>query len=141
MSNNLIARGANMLDASAYQLPEQPKIEDYDSPKALGLAMQTWERQVQREWNNLLRDAERESRRPFSVTQFNTQIRAIVLIIVVLAIVVMPILALFMGTLTGTFTQYIAPVTGIGGVIIGYWFGQSKDGSSTTRMTEKDPGN
>jgi hypothetical protein len=120
-----------MLDASAYVLPEQPKVEDYDNQKTLNLAMQTYHRDVQREWSNLLRDAQRESRRPFSIARFNSQIRAFALIIIILAIVVMPILALLKGISTITFSQYIAPLTGIGGVIIGYWFGQSKDDSST----------
>lgn len=123
-----------MLNINDYQLPDRPTVEDYDTAKALESAMQTWQKQAQREWNRLIRDAQRES---FSVTRFNAQIRAVVLILVVLAIVIMPLIALLQGTLLNAFTQLIAPVTGIGGVIIGYWFGQSKDDSAAIVATRR----
>jgi hypothetical protein len=51
--------------------------------------------------------------------------RSIVLLLVVLAVVSMPILAMVKGLSPQSFGAYIAPVTGIAGTVVGYWFGAS----------------
>jgi hypothetical protein len=58
--------------------------------------------------------------------------RSIVLLLVVLAIVCMPIVGILKGLSPESFGAYVAPVTGIAGTIVGYWFGA---GSQTQRST------
>lgn len=52
-----------------------------------------------------------------------TNSRSNVLYLVVLAVVLMPVLAMIMRLNPQTFGTYIAPVTGIAGTVVGYWFG------------------
>jgi hypothetical protein len=52
---------------------------------------------------------------------YNT--RSIVLLLVVLAVVSMPVVAIFLNLSPEDFGSYIAPVTGIAGTVVGYWFG------------------
>jgi lipopolysaccharide export LptBFGC system permease protein LptF len=54
-------------------------------------------------------------------TAYNT--RSLVLLLVVLAVVVMPLIAMANGLNPQSFGAYIAPVTGIAGTVVGYWFG------------------
>ena len=54
-----------------------------------------------------------------------TWIRGITLLMVVFAIVAYPFYALFAGTTPADLAQYIAPITGIAGAVVGYWFGQA----------------
>jgi hypothetical protein len=49
--------------------------------------------------------------------------RSMVLLLVVLALVLMPILAMWIGLEPETLGTYMAPITGIAGTIVGYWFG------------------
>jgi hypothetical protein len=132
-----------MLHIDDYELPDPPIVEDYDSSKALESAVQAWQKQVAKEWTRLVRDAKRDAeelrtqKAPFLIAAFNTKVRALVLILVVLAIITMPMIALVEGTFLNTFNQLIAPVTGVGGVIIGYWFGQSKDDPSATPASRR----
>ncbi|MFI1032223.1 hypothetical protein [Streptomyces sp. NPDC020951] len=58
----------------------------------------------------------------------NDRTRGIVLYLVVAALVLMPIFAMTnWGVSAEQFAQYVAPVTGIAGTILGYWFGQGGD--------------
>jgi hypothetical protein len=64
--------------------------------------------------------------------------RGVVLVLIVAAIVAMPIIAILSGLEATEFGTYMAPVTGIAGTIVGYWFGQagreqSKPQDSLTR--------
>lgn len=64
--------------------------------------------------------------------------RGVVLLLIVAAIVAMPIIAILSGLEATEFGTYMAPVTGIAGTIVGYWFGQagreqSKPQDSLTR--------
>jgi hypothetical protein len=52
---------------------------------------------------------------------YNT--RSIVLLLVVLAIVLMPIIGIIGHLNPQSFGTFIAPVTGIAGTVVGYWFG------------------
>jgi hypothetical protein len=52
---------------------------------------------------------------------YNT--RSIVLLLVVLAIVSMPIIGILAHLNPQSFGTFIAPVTGIAGTVVGYWFG------------------
>jgi hypothetical protein len=52
-------------------------------------------------------------------------VRAIALVVVVVAIVATPIYAMAAKVVPEDFSTYIAPVTGIAGAVIGYWFGAS----------------
>jgi hypothetical protein len=51
------------------------------------------------------------------------QARSLVLLLVVLAVVTMPILAILIELDPEVFGTYMAPVTGIAGTVVGYWFG------------------
>jgi len=53
---------------------------------------------------------------------YNT--RSIVLLLVILAVVLMPVVAIIMNLSPQDFGSYIAPVTGIAGTVVGYWFGE-----------------
>lgn len=48
--------------------------------------------------------------------------RSVVLFLVVLAVVLMPVIAIIMGLDSETFGAFIAPITGIAGTIVGFWF-------------------
>ncbi len=53
----------------------------------------------------------------------NYNARSITLYLVVLAVVAMPAIAMIIKLNPQTFGSYIAPVTGIAGTVVGYWFG------------------
>jgi len=53
-------------------------------------------------------------------------VRSWVLLGTVGAIILMPIVAMFIGIEAQTFSQFIAPITGIGGTVLGYWFSQQQ---------------
>lgn len=54
-----------------------------------------------------------------------TWIRGMALILVVLALVVYPLYALIFAIPGTVLADVIAPVTGIAGAVVGYWFGQA----------------
>jgi hypothetical protein len=45
--------------------------------------------------------------------------------LVVIAVVIYPLYALIAHIAPATLSQVIAPITGIAGAVVGYWFGQS----------------
>lgn len=51
-------------------------------------------------------------------------VRSTVLFAVILVIVASPIIGMLMGIDPQAFSAYMAPVTGLAGTIVGYWFGQ-----------------
>jgi hypothetical protein len=53
----------------------------------------------------------------------NFNARSITLYLVVLAVVAMPAIAMIIKLSPEAFGSYIAPVTGIAGTVVGYWFG------------------
>jgi hypothetical protein len=71
-------------------------------------------------------------------------VRSYVLLGVVAAVVAMPLIAMFFQLDPQAFGSYIAPVTGITGTIVGYWFGtvgqgttgQSPSGQATTQTDQ-----
>jgi hypothetical protein len=58
-------------------------------------------------------------------TRFD-KVRSLVLFAVVCAVVVTPILAMLRKIDPQAFVQYIAPITGITGTVLGYWFGRQE---------------
>jgi hypothetical protein len=54
-----------------------------------------------------------------------TWFRGSALMLVVIAVVVYPMYALIVHIPSSTLAQVIAPITGIAGAVIGYWFGQA----------------
>lgn len=60
---------------------------------------------------------DREAKRAYNA-------RSIVLLLVVLAVVLMPIVAIIAGLSPQDFGSYIAPVIAIAGTVVGYWFGE-----------------
>ena len=52
------------------------------------------------------------------------KMRAGILILVVLAVVLTPVYGMFAGIKPEEFVQYITPITGITGTVLGYWFSQ-----------------
>jgi preprotein translocase subunit SecF len=57
-------------------------------------------------------------------------VRSFVLLGVVAAVVAMPLVAMFFRLEPQAFGAYIAPVTGITGTIVGYWFGTVGQGAT-----------
>jgi hypothetical protein len=49
--------------------------------------------------------------------------RSVTLYLVVLAVVAMPVIGMVTKLSPQAFGSYIAPVTGIAGTVVGYWFG------------------
>jgi hypothetical protein len=54
-----------------------------------------------------------------------TWFRGISLMLVVLALVLYPMYALIFNIHGSTLSEVVAPVTGIAGAVVGYWFGQA----------------
>ncbi len=54
--------------------------------------------------------------------------RGYVLYVVVAAVVLLPFMAILLQLKPETFGSYVAPVTGIAGTIVGYWFGSGDRG-------------
>jgi hypothetical protein len=54
-----------------------------------------------------------------------TWFRGISLMLVVIALVLYPLYALIFNVAGSTLAEVVAPVTGIAGAIVGYWFGQA----------------
>ena len=54
-----------------------------------------------------------------------TWFRGISLMLVVIALVLYPLYALIFKIAGSTLAEVVAPVTGIAGAIVGYWFGQA----------------
>jgi hypothetical protein len=65
--------------------------------------------------------------------------RAWVLVAVVAALVAYPLVAMLAGSSAEDFGQYIAPITGIAGTVLGYWFGQSGAGTPLAAATPVAP--
>jgi uncharacterized BrkB/YihY/UPF0761 family membrane protein len=66
-----------------------------------------------------------EAKRRSQRESFTDKIRSIVLLLVVFALVATPLGIVLRSNITPSdFAQYMAPVTGIAGTIIGYWFGK-----------------
>lgn len=61
--------------------------------------------------------------------------RAVALITVVVAIVATPIYAMIVAVDSQSFAAYIAPVTGIAGAVVGYWFGAKGNAESPDSPT------
>jgi hypothetical protein len=59
-------------------------------------------------------------------------VRGYALFGVVAAVVAMPLLAMALGMDPQAFGSYIAPVTGIAGTVVGYWFGAVGQGATQT---------
>jgi hypothetical protein len=72
-----------------------------------------------------------------------TWVRSLVLVAIVVAIIAMPIVGIIAGIPAQTFSQFIAPITGIGGTVLGYWFGQhdSADNLGTLSAPKQDTTN
>lgn len=68
-----------------------------------------------------------------------TWIRGIALMLVVLAMVLYPMYALIVGIPGTTLADVIAPVTGIAGAVVGYWFGQASRRISTPPSATPPP--
>ncbi|WP_018331128.1 hypothetical protein [Actinomycetospora chiangmaiensis] len=65
-------------------------------------------------------------------------IRSVVLLLVVVTVLVTPLVVMLAGRTTPQdFSQYMAPVTGIAGTVIGYWF--SRQGTTSGRTAKRNP--
>jgi len=108
----LVQRAAEAENAFALQRKEVEQAE----------AVARAQRAHQEETNQLeLEKARLEAKLRYS----NDRIRGIVLYLIVFAIVLMPIIAMFNLRLAPeAFAQYISPITGIAGTVLGYWFGR-----------------
>lgn len=79
------------------------------------------------------------SRRPRRDEQYRLTLeswfRGIALLLVVIAVVVYPLYALIFKIPGATLPQVIAPITGIAGAVVGYWFGQSRSTTGSARIS------
>ena len=90
-------------------------------------------RNLERRWQVELDDRRHRAELEFTAarqTAKGENIRSYVLLAVVAAVVITPIYAMTVNINPQSFGQYIAPITGIAGTIIGYWFGQ-RSGQTT----------
>jgi lipopolysaccharide export LptBFGC system permease protein LptF len=74
----------------------------------------------------------------------STNVRSWVLLAIVASIILMPAIAMAAGIAAQSFSQYIAPITGIAGTVLGYWFSQQgisgpSDGSTKDRISSNPP--
>jgi hypothetical protein len=99
------------------QMEQDRKLEDERRARTLE-ELRAWV--SNREADAYLRGADAATDRE-SRSAYNT--RSIVLLLVVLAVVSMPLLAMVQGLEPEKFGSYIAPITGIAGTVVGYWFG------------------
>jgi hypothetical protein len=97
--------------------PENPK--DWDHEFRLRDIEQRWE--SERDDRKRQADYELMTRRD---TAKGENMRSWVLLLVIAGIVLTPIYAMIAGVEAEAFGKYIAPITGIAGTVIGYWFGQ-----------------
>ena len=86
-------------------------------------------RETERRWEVEL--ADRKHRADLSFEQSGLvrraeNVRGWALVAVVFAIIASPWVAMIAGVAAKDFSLYVAPVTGIAGAIIGYWFGQGQ---------------
>jgi hypothetical protein len=90
-------------------------------------------RDLEKRWQVELDDRKNRAELEFTAarqTSKGESIRSYVLLAVVLAVVATPVYAMTVNIDPQSFGQYIAPITGIAGTIIGYWFGQ-RSGQTT----------
>lgn len=66
----------------------------------------------------------------------STNVRSWVLLAIVSSIIVMPVIAMAIGVAAQSFSQYIAPITGIAGTVLGYWFSQQGLGGFPDRRSK-----
>jgi putative Ca2+/H+ antiporter (TMEM165/GDT1 family) len=66
----------------------------------------------------------------------STNVRSWVLLAIVASIIVMPAVATASGIAAQSFSQYVAPITGIAGTVPGYWFSQQGIGTSADRRAQ-----
>jgi hypothetical protein len=67
----------------------------------------------------------------------STSVRSWVLLAIVASIIVMPAVAMATGVAAQSFSEYIAPVTGIAGTVLGYWFSQQDAGRTSRKATDE----
>jgi hypothetical protein len=67
----------------------------------------------------------------------SNNVRSWVLLAIVASIIVMPAVAMASGVAAQSFSQYIAPITGIAGTVLGYWFSQQSASISDKAAKER----
>ncbi|WP_148666275.1 hypothetical protein [Streptomyces malaysiensis] len=86
-------------------------------------------REIERRWEVELADRKHRADLAFEQSGLIRRaegVRGWALVAVVFAIVASPWVAMIAGVAAKDFSLYVAPVTGIAGAIIGYWFGQGQ---------------
>jgi hypothetical protein len=69
----------------------------------------------------------------------STNVRSWVLLAIVASIIIMPAVAMASGIAAPSFSQYIAPITGIAGTVLGYWFSQQNGSVFQGRRADATP--
>ncbi len=120
------AKVANAVDSISQDVTERQKLT-LEREQALNqVRLKEMELQLQaakQERDDAITQAQLGARtRLQSVTEM---LRGIVLLLVVVTLVAVPVVIMLRAPITPeTFAQYMAPVTGIAGTVIGYWFGK-----------------
>jgi hypothetical protein len=87
------------------------------------------QREALHKFRDDLRDREREAFRKGAASAYDrkaffaSEIRSFVLLLVVLAVLAMPLVAIWKDLPPEKFGTLIAPVTALAGTVVGYWFG------------------
>ncbi|MEU3514108.1 hypothetical protein ABZ770_02245 [Streptomyces sp. NPDC006654] len=114
-----------------FQLGKRPETpEEIEAEAQLRDTERRWEVELEdRKHRATLESHDRSHKATLAANQANLvqraeSIRGWALVAVVVTIVISPWVAIFAGVRPEDFGLYMIPVTGIGGTIIGYWFGQ-----------------
>ncbi|MFE3786409.1 hypothetical protein [Streptomyces goshikiensis] len=106
----------------AFHLGKRPETpEEFDAEVRL--------REIERRWEVELADRKHRADLAFEQSGLVRRaegVRGWALVAVVFAIIASPWVAMIAGIAAQDFSLYVTPVTGIGGAIIGYWFGQGQ---------------
>lgn len=121
---SILSQAGELLSRPAEQLPDDPaarRQRQQELAEQADRAFQGFRDEVlKREVDAYLKGADAATDKA-ARGAYNT--RSLVLLLVVLAVVIMPLIAMASGLNPQSFGAYIAPVTGIAGTVVGYWFG------------------
>jgi hypothetical protein len=136
--------------ASAVSAAEAERAASASTEWATGRRPET-EREWQLEYSFRELDKARQAEQARQDSQYNasveaareslrsTNVRSWVLLAIVASIIIMPAVAMASGVAAQSFSQYIAPITGIAGTVLGYWFSQQNGSGFQGRRADAAP--
>jgi hypothetical protein len=109
-----------------------PKMDNYDipepaiSPEGVNLGAVIGQLQILTAQVQGL-SIQHEKNKSSPLVRFPVQVSNLVLVILAIGLVVLPLMGMLQSVPVSNFGQYVAPLTGVAGVAIGYIFGYAKD--------------